>query len=108
MSLARYNIGILGTSSRILIQAGESEQVTIEQLWLCNVGSSNRTIEMAHVPAGDDGAETNFRLFHETTVRAGQTVVVDTRISLMPGDKILASASAASSIVVTAYGRKIP
>jgi len=106
VTTTRYNVGTLGTSSRTVVQAGDLERISIEQIWICNADSSNRTVTLAHIPSGDDSAESNFVLLDAMTIKAGQTQVIDARIYLEPGDRLVSSASAAGQLVVTMYGRK--
>lgn len=105
MTTKRYNIGRLGSASRTLVEAGETERIQIEQIWVCNTADANRDVTIAHVPAGDDSAEVNFYLWNEVIVRADTAQVIDAKIFLDPGDKITAFASVADSIVITMYGR---
>ena len=105
MTAKRWNIGFLGTESRTLVEAGENERIRIEQIWICNSHGGGVDTSISHVPAGDDSAEVNFRLWNEVLVRADTTTVIDANIYLDPGDKITAFAATADHIVITLYGR---
>jgi hypothetical protein len=103
----RWNIGPLGTGDRDLIRAQENERIVIDQIWITNKDTSNRTVDLHHLPA-DDGASTDdFCLIHGHTINSKTYEILDTKIYLDPGDRIVVHAGAANAIIVTAYGRTL-
>ena len=101
----RWNIGPLGTGDRTLVVAQANEQIIIDRIWITNKDTSNRSVDVHHLPA-DDGASTDdFCLLHGYTVNSKTFTVLDYAIYMDPGDRIVVHASASNAIIITAYGR---
>ena len=103
----RWNIGPILTADRVLIRAQQNEQIVIDQIWITNKDNSNYTVSLHHLPADDGAVLDNFSLIHEYTVNAKTYVVIDAKIYMEPGDKLVVLASGSDHVIVTAYGRAL-
>lgn len=105
MNHRRWNPGPLLTTDRVAVQAAENERIIIDQIWITNKDTSNRNVDIHHVPSGDTGSVDNFCLLHDHTINSKTYEVIEAKIYMDPGDQIVVHASAASAIITTFYGR---
>lgn len=101
----RWNIGPLGTADRTLIRAQQNERIVVDRIWICNKDTSNRTVDVHHLPADDGAVADNFVLLHNHAINAKTFEVIESPIYLEPGDYITVAASATNAVILTAYGR---
>ena len=103
----RWNIGPLGTGDRTLILAQQNERIIVDRIWITNKDSSNRNVDLHHLPADDGVNADDYGLIHDHTISAKTYEITEGPIYMEPGDKLTVAASAANAIIVTAYGRII-
>ena len=100
----RYNIGLLSTTLKEIVRAERDEQIHIRSIWVANTTSSVRKITLQHIPAGESTGD-GFALFDDLATKAhGLHLLTDTTVYLEPGDRLMASADAASAMALTIYG----
>ena len=105
MNHRRWNIGTLTAVDRAAVRAYENERIIIDQIWITNKDTSNRSVDLHHLPAGDTSSIDDFCLIHDYTINAKTFTKLDTKIYMNPGDELQVGASAGSAIIVTFYGR---
>jgi hypothetical protein len=64
----RWNIGPLGTGDRTLILAQQNERIIVDRIWITNKDSSNRNVDMHHLPADDGVNADDYGLIHDHTI----------------------------------------
>jgi hypothetical protein len=101
----RWNIGPLGTADRDLIRAQQNERIIVDRFWITNKDTSNRSVDIHHLPSDDGAVVDDFCLLHDHTINSKDYEVIESPIYLEPGDRIVVAASAANAIILTAYGR---
>lgn len=84
--------GVLGTSNATLATANQNVMLT--QITMCNTTSSNQQVWLNIVATGDTVHSHN-AIFSGGNIAAGQTVVIDTEMTVMNGATIQGYASAA-------------
>ena len=99
----RHSIGYLDDQPLEIVRA-DTGLVVVDTLVICNVAGSTQTWTIWHVPAGED-VDDSQSLFHEQTIASKRSTVIEIPIALAPGERLFAEASAATSLVLTAYER---
>lgn len=82
----------LGTSNAVLATA--DQDVVLTQISLCNTTENNQTVWLYIVPTSGSAGASN-AIFSNGTVEAGQTVIIDTEMTVLNGASIMGYASAA-------------
>jgi hypothetical protein len=99
----RHSIGYLDTQPLEIVRA-DTALIVIDTLVICNVAGSTQTWTVWHVPSGED-VDDSHALFHQQTIASKRSTVVEIPVPLAPGERLYAEASAATSLVLTAYER---
>ena len=96
----RFTKGRLTTALQEVYRADRESVVT--SIFIANTDTSARTYEIQHVPA-DEATSDDHCLFHDVSIRASTTTIIETPIFLAAGDAIFAKASTASKVAVSLY-----
>lgn len=96
--------GLLPTYDVDLVSVEADESVVVERIFICNTTATTRTYTIRHYRANDSSAADNFCLFKDVSLKAHGTELIEAKLYLLPGDRLTASASVASSLVASAYG----
>jgi hypothetical protein len=82
----------LGTSNTVLATA--DQDVVLTQISLCNTTSSSQTVWLYIVPTSGSASAAN-AIFSAGLIESGQTVIIDTEMTVLNGASIMGYASAA-------------
>lgn len=92
-------------SAKTLYEVPAGMSVRVDTLVMCSVHSGNETITVQHVRPGETAGTSN-SIYHDLSVTAKTTTVLDATLWLCAGDRIVIVAGTADRICVTAYGEE--
>lgn len=93
----------LTVANTTLYECPRDRSTEIVSISICNVSGTKATLRLFHcIPA--ETAGTSNAIFYDYAIDTKSTVMLDSTIYLLPGDKLVGYASAASSITVMIYG----
>ena len=94
---------MLTVANTIVYECPRERSTEIVGISMCNVSGAKANLRIYHVIPADTAGISN-ALFYDYAIDTHSTTFLDATIYMSPGDKLIAYASAASSIAVSVYG----
>lgn len=88
-----------------LYEAPASRSARIDTIVITSVHSGSEALRVHHVRPGESPSISN-ALYYDLSVAAKTTTVLDARIYVTPGDKIVIQTTASDHVCVTLYGEE--
>lgn len=99
----RFTSPLLETTSRTIVSCEANQTVHIDAIWLTHHGTGTHHVTVWHVPNGQSESD-NFAIVHEYQIARYETIILESPVYLLPGDKLLAEADTASKVSIVVYG----
>lgn len=91
------------TTASVIYEVPVGKIARVTNITICNTSTSRMTIRLHHVGPGESAAASN-ALFYDLEMAGNTTITDDSIRSLVPGDRLFAQASSASSVAFLVYG----